>query len=143
MHARGISAPHQVVSDCVLVAGATVELKPEHVRRNLRSALYGHSAHEPECVGHPRALGGGGKVLIGAGPDDRGAAHGGDTDWSGVALSEQLDIDRGQCSRDPIAGNQLDCIEGAPIAGNAAIRTGASVQVFEREARQPPPRTPA
>jgi hypothetical protein len=138
MHSHRFGAANKIEADGVLVAEAPIELEPQHVGRDLGCALNGHAADEAERIGHPRALRRGGEILVGAGPHDRGAAHGGDADRRGVVPAEQFDIDRRQGRSDAVARHELDRIERAPVAGDAAVGTRAAVHVFKGEARHVP-----
>ena len=142
MDAGGLGAPHQVEADGVLVAGAAVELEPEHVGRDLARALDGHAAHETERVGHARALRRGGEIRVGARPHQRRSAHGSDADRRGIAPAEQLDVDRRQGRGDAVARHQLDRIERVPVALDAAVRPGAAIHILEGEARYVAARVP-
>jgi hypothetical protein len=143
VHAGGFGPAHQVEADRVLVAGAAVELEPQHVGGDLGRALDGHPSNQAERIRHTRALRRRGEILIGARPHDRGAAHGRNADRRGIAPPEQLHIDRRQGGGDAVARYELDRVERAPVARDAAVLPGAAVEIFEGEARDVPAGMPA
>jgi len=135
VHTSGLGAADKIEADGVLVAGAAIELEPQHVRRDLGCALDRHAADQPERIGHTRALGRSGEILVGARPDDGGTSHGSDADRRRVVPAEQFDADRRQGRGDAVTRHEFDRIERAPVTGDATVGTSASIHVLKGEAR--------
>ena len=132
------SAAHQIEADGVIVLRGAVKLKPADVGRDFRDLFDGSAAGEPERIGNARLLRGAGEMPVGAGPDDRRAAHRRYPDRRGIAAAEQFDLAGRQRRHHAVARHHFHGIERRPIAPNAGIvLAGAAVGIFESEMRQP------
>jgi hypothetical protein len=133
-----LGASGEIEADRVIVVGKAIELEPQDVGRDRGGGLDGHAADGPERIGNAGVLGGFGEIAIGARPRDRGAAHRGDADRRRVGAAEELDRGRRQFGGAAVARDQFDRIEGAPVAGDAAIGAGAAVEILVGKARNMP-----
>ena len=131
----GLRAVDQIETDFVVVLREAVQLKPEHIGRDLSDLLDSRAAGDAERIGHARRLRRLRHQQIGARPDQRRPAHRRDSDWRGIARAEQFDAGRRQSRHHAIARHHLDVVEGVPVMGDADIVAGAGVAILESKAR--------
>ena len=139
MATDGLGALRQVEADSVVVLRRAIKLEPEYVRRDFGDAFDRRAADRAERVWDAGSLRRACQILIGAGPDDGGAAHRRNANRRRVTPAKQFDLARRQRRHHAVARHHFHRIEPRPIAPDpGVVLARAAVAIFKREMRQPP-----